>query len=49
VFISPFISLIIINFAVGEKIMLSTIAGLTLIVTGILLQQYVGKTKKEGV
>jgi len=49
VFISPFISLIIINFAVGEKIMFSTIAGLTLIVTGILMQQYAGKTQNTGI
>jgi len=45
VFISPFISLIIINFAVGEKILFSTIAGLVLIVSGILLQQYAGRIR----
>ncbi len=40
IYLSPFISLIIIHFAVGEVILLSTLAGLALIVTGILLQQY---------
>ncbi|OQX76962.1 MAG: EamA family transporter [Bacteroidetes bacterium 4484_276] len=47
VFISPFISLFFIRFLVGEPILLSTIAGLTLIVGGILLQQYAGKFEKE--
>lgn len=47
VFISPFISLIIINFAVGEKIMFSTITGLVLIVSGILLQRYTGLFEKS--
>ncbi|MCX6240370.1 MAG: DMT family transporter, partial [Bacteroidetes bacterium] len=41
IYLSPFISLIIIHFAVGEAILFSTIAGLGLIVSGILLQQYV--------
>lgn len=40
VFISPFISLIIISIFVGEKILLATIAGLALIIGGILLQQF---------
>jgi len=40
IYLSPFISLIIIHFAVGEVILLSTVAGLGLIVGGILLQQY---------
>jgi drug/metabolite transporter (DMT)-like permease len=39
VFLSPFISLIIIQQFVGEKILLTTIIGLALIVGGILLQQ----------
>lgn len=45
VFISPFFSLMIINLVVGEKILFSTIAGLILIVGGILLQQFAGNTK----
>ncbi|MEI7491658.1 MAG: DMT family transporter [Bacteroidota bacterium] len=43
IYLSPFISLIIIHFAVGEAILFSTVAGLGLIVAGILLQQYVKK------
>jgi len=46
VFISPFISLFFIRFIVGEDILFSTIAGLTLIIGGILLQQYAGKFEK---
>jgi len=40
IYLSPFISLIIIHFAVGEAILLSTVSGLGLIVGGILLQRY---------
>jgi drug/metabolite transporter (DMT)-like permease len=40
IYLSPFISLIIIHLTVGETILLSTVAGLVLIVAGILLQQY---------
>jgi drug/metabolite transporter (DMT)-like permease len=40
VFISPFISLMLISLIVGEKILPSTIIGLAIIVTGIALQQY---------
>ncbi|NJE08066.1 DMT family transporter [Thermococcus sp. M39] len=36
VYLTPFISLIIIHFAVGEKILISTIIGLALIVAGII-------------
>ncbi|NCA83964.1 MAG: DMT family transporter [Clostridia bacterium] len=43
VFLSPFLSLIWIRYAVGETIMLSTIAGLALIVGGILLQRFSGR------
>lgn len=46
VFLSPFISLIIIHFVVGETILPSTIAGLMLIVSGILLQRFVSGFKK---
>lgn len=41
IYLSPFISLFIIHFTVGEAILTSTIAGLALIVAGILMQQYV--------
>jgi drug/metabolite transporter (DMT)-like permease len=40
IFLAPFISLIFIHFIVGEKILFSTIIGLTFIVTGIIIQQY---------
>jgi len=40
IYLSPFISLLIIHFAVGETILLSTVAGLFLIVSGIIMQQY---------
>jgi drug/metabolite transporter (DMT)-like permease len=39
IYISPFISLILVGLIVGENILPSTIAGLILIVTGILLQR----------
>lgn len=40
VYVSPFVSLILVSIFVGEKILLSTLAGLVIIVSGILLQQY---------
>ena len=40
VFISPFISLILVSFIVGEKILPSTVIGLGIIVSGIIIQQY---------
>jgi len=39
IYAAPFLSLLIIRSAVGERILLSTIVGLSLIVTGILVQQ----------
>ena len=39
IYLSPFISLIIIHFTVGETIFMSTIAGLIFLVTGIIWQQ----------
>ncbi len=39
VFLSPFLSLIVIHFVVGEEIALSTVAGLLLIVGGIVIQR----------
>ncbi|MFH1118722.1 MAG: DMT family transporter [Bacteroidota bacterium] len=45
VYLSPFISLLIVSVAVGEKILLSTVIGLTLITGGILLQQVVRMDK----
>jgi drug/metabolite transporter (DMT)-like permease len=40
IYLSPFLSLVIIHFAVGETILLSTVTGLVLIVSGIVIQQY---------
>ncbi|MCX6305781.1 MAG: DMT family transporter [Bacteroidetes bacterium] len=40
IYLSPFISLIIIHFTIGEMILPSTVVGLMLIVGGIGLQQY---------
>ncbi len=39
IYLTPFLSLMAINVIVGEKILLSTIAGLVFIVAGIILQQ----------
>ncbi len=44
VFLSPFISLIFIRFAVGETILFSTITGLLFIVGGILMQRFFVKS-----
>ena len=44
IFISPFISLIFIYFLVGEKILVSTVIGLTKIIIGLIIQQL--KTSK---
>ena len=40
VFITPFLSLIILHFVLGEKIIISTIIGVVLICTGLILQKY---------
>jgi len=39
IYLVPFLSIIVIHFAVGEQIFLSTLAGLGLIVAGIILQK----------
>jgi drug/metabolite transporter (DMT)-like permease len=39
VFLSPFLSLVLIHFFLDEKVVISTIAGLILIVLGIVIQQ----------
>ncbi|MFH1296001.1 MAG: DMT family transporter [Bacteroidota bacterium] len=43
IYLSPFISLIIIRYTVGETILLSTVIGLSFIISGIVLQQYLRK------
>ncbi len=40
IYLTPFLSLIVIHFAVGEPIYPSTVTGLALIIAGIILQQY---------
>lgn len=45
VYLSPFLSMIFISISVGEKIMISTLAGLTLIIGGILVQQLIPSKK----
>lgn len=40
IYLSPFVSLVLIHLFVGERILLSTLIGLIFIVTGIMLQQY---------
>lgn len=47
VYLSPFMSLIFISIIIGEKILVSTIAGLVLIISGIVLQQLVSKRKVQ--
>ncbi|OFX49338.1 MAG: hypothetical protein A2046_05640 [Bacteroidetes bacterium GWA2_30_7] len=50
VFISPFVSLIFIHFILGEKIYITTFIGLTLIILGILFQQYLNfRIKKQNI
>jgi drug/metabolite transporter (DMT)-like permease len=40
IYLIPFFSIVVIRFAVGEQIFVSTVAGLILIVTGIVLQKH---------
>lgn len=40
IFLAPFLSLVFINIVVGEPILISTLAGLAFIITGILMQRY---------
>jgi len=45
VFLSPFISLILIHFIIGEQIFFTTIFGLLLIILGIIIQQFTQQKK----
>jgi drug/metabolite transporter (DMT)-like permease len=40
IYLTPFLSLFIINIVLGEKILISTIVGLCFIIAGIILQRY---------
>ena len=42
VYAAPFLSLFFIHFIVGEKILLSTVVGLILIISGVVIQQFAG-------
>ncbi len=43
VYAAPFLSLFFIHFIVGEEILLSTVVGLVLIISGVVLQQFAGR------
>jgi len=47
IFISPFISLLLLAYIIGETIHLSTLAGLALIVGGLMIQQIMSPTNKH--
>ncbi len=47
VYLSPFLSLLIIRQMIGESILFSTVIGLAVIVAGIILQQYASRFKKH--
>ena len=47
VYAAPFLSLFFIHYIVGEEILPSTIAGLVLIVAGIIVQQYASRAKEN--
>lgn len=46
VYLAPFLSLVFLHYLAGEKIFLTTLAGLLLIITGIFIQNY-SQDKKE--
>ena len=46
IFLAPFVSLVIINRVLGEEIYATTLAGLVLIVSGLLFQQYVHRVEQ---
>lgn len=45
IYLSPFLALFIIRYTVGEQIHITTVLGLTVIVAGIVLQQFSGEIK----
>ncbi|MGA2297329.1 MAG: DMT family transporter [FCB group bacterium] len=47
IYISPFLSLIFINFVLGEKILLSSFIGLVFIISGVVLQQFQKNVKEH--
>lgn len=49
IYLTPFLSLMVVHLVVGEEIFGSTVAGLILIVSGILLQHYGGRRSERTV
>ncbi|SFC33016.1 EamA domain-containing membrane protein RarD [Marinospirillum celere] len=47
IFISPFVSLVLLYFLVGEQIYPSTLIGLVMIILALMVQQYQGKPNPE--
>ena len=47
VYAAPFLSLFFIHFIVGEEIRLSTVVGLILIISGVVIQQIAGNRKEK--
>lgn len=47
IFISPFLSLVLIHYIVGEEIMISSVVGLIFIVAGLIIQTLSGSRKKD--
>ncbi|VVB77808.1 putative transporter in sor 3'region [uncultured archaeon] len=47
IFLTPFVSLVYIYFLIGEKIMISSVIGLVIIIFGIILQSYNSKKQKN--
>jgi len=45
IYITPFLSLLLVSIVVGEKILFSTIIGLVFIIAGIILQRYTNQIK----
>jgi len=47
IYITPFLSLLIVSIVIKEKILFSSIIGLVFIITGIIIQQVFGREIKE--
>lgn len=47
IYITPFLSLLVVSIVVGEKILFSTIIGLVFIIAGIILQRYTNPFKRN--
>jgi len=47
IYITPFLSLLVVSIIVGERILFSTIIGLVFIIAGIVLQRYTNPIKRD--